>query len=141
MPRFRIITPEGDWVVFVPLPDDLRERNRRIALAVVARSPIRRLVAFKRECGSENLKLYSDVGGDYTRDYVSADDADVQAFNVFTHRGWRDPAFLERRDGLRNRRSRPGPARRAGPDAALDYSRLDARGPRDGMYLKLECGV
>jgi predicted dithiol-disulfide oxidoreductase (DUF899 family) len=60
--------------------------EQRIALVVVARSPIERLVAFKKERGWRHLKLYSDVSGDYTRDYVSAEDADVPAFNVFTRR-------------------------------------------------------
>jgi predicted dithiol-disulfide oxidoreductase (DUF899 family) len=60
--------------------------EQRIALVTVARSPIERLVAFKKERGWRRLKLYSDVSGDYTRDYVSADDADVPAFNVFTRR-------------------------------------------------------
>lgn len=59
---------------------------QRIALAVVARSPIARLLAFKKERGWRHLQLYSDVRGDYTRDYVSAQDADVPAFNVFTRR-------------------------------------------------------
>lgn len=31
-PRFRVITPEGDWTVFVPLPDDIGERQRRMQL-------------------------------------------------------------------------------------------------------------
>ena len=26
VPRFRVMTPEGDWTVFVQLPDDVRER-------------------------------------------------------------------------------------------------------------------
>ncbi len=30
--------------------------------------------------------MYSDTGGDYTRDYVSAEDADMPAYNVFTRR-------------------------------------------------------
>ena len=30
--------------------------------------------------------MYSDQSGDYTRDYVSADDADMPAYNVFTRR-------------------------------------------------------
>ena len=57
-----------------------------VALAVVARSPIDRFLAFKKERGWKGLKLYSDMSGDYTRAYVSADDADVPAFNVFTRR-------------------------------------------------------
>ena len=60
--------------------------EQRIALAVIARSLIERLAAFKQERGWRHLKLYSDVSGDYTRDYVSADDADIPAFNVFTRR-------------------------------------------------------
>jgi predicted dithiol-disulfide oxidoreductase (DUF899 family) len=60
--------------------------EQRIALAVVARSPIDRLVAFKKERGWHGLKMYSDLSGDYTRDYVSAEDADMPAFNVFTRR-------------------------------------------------------
>ena len=36
--------------------------------------------------GWRNLKLYSDTSGEYTRDYVSAEDADMPAYNVFTRR-------------------------------------------------------
>ena len=60
--------------------------EQRIALVMIARSPIERLVALKKQRGWHHLKLYSDISGDYTRDYVSADDADVPAFNVFTRR-------------------------------------------------------
>ena len=60
--------------------------EQRIALAMVARSPIERLVAVKRQRGWQHLSLYSDVDGEFTRDYVSADDADMPAFNVFTRR-------------------------------------------------------
>ena len=60
--------------------------EQRIALVLVARSPIERLVALKKQRGWQHLRLYSDVSGDFTRDYVSADDADVPAFNVFTRR-------------------------------------------------------
>ena len=60
--------------------------EQRIALVMVARSPIERLLAVKKERGWRHLRLYSDLEGDFTRDYVSADDADVPAFNVFTRR-------------------------------------------------------
>jgi len=59
---------------------------QRVALVVVARSPIERLASFKKERGWRHLRLYSDMSGDYTRDYVSAEDADVPAYNVFTRR-------------------------------------------------------
>jgi len=32
VPRFRVMCPEGDWTVFVPLPDDIGERQRRMQL-------------------------------------------------------------------------------------------------------------
>jgi predicted dithiol-disulfide oxidoreductase (DUF899 family) len=60
--------------------------EQRIALVMVARSPIERLLKFKQERGWRHLNLYSDTSGDFTRDYVSADDADMPAFNVFTRR-------------------------------------------------------
>src|ERR1700752_4195399 len=58
--------------------------QQRVALAIIARSPIERLLAFKKERGWRHLALYADSSGDYTRDYVSADDADVPAYHVFT---------------------------------------------------------
>ena len=60
--------------------------EQRIALVMVARSPIERLLKVKTERGWQHLKLYSDLDGDFTRDYVSADDADMPGFNVFTRR-------------------------------------------------------
>ena len=44
--------------------------EQNIALAVVARSPIERLLEVKAERGWRGLKLYSDVTGDYSRDYL-----------------------------------------------------------------------
>ena len=60
--------------------------EQRIALVMVARSPIERLLAVKKERGWHHLKLYSDFDGEFTRNYVSAEDADVPGFNVFTRR-------------------------------------------------------
>ena len=62
------------------------DADQRISLVVTARSPIDRLVAFKQERGWHHLRLYSDLDGDFTRDYVSADDADVPGLSVFTKR-------------------------------------------------------
>ena len=41
---------------------------------------------FKKERGWTRPAVYSDTSGDYTRDYVSAEDADVPGYNVFTRR-------------------------------------------------------
>ena len=62
---------------------DIRQRT---AIAFTARSPIDRLIAAKRSRGWTDLPVYSDTSGDYTRAYVSADDGDVPAYNVFTRR-------------------------------------------------------
>jgi predicted dithiol-disulfide oxidoreductase (DUF899 family) len=65
---------------------EARDIEQRVGFAMVARSPIERLAAFKKERGWRSLKLYSDRSGDYTRDYVSRDDADVPGFTVFSRR-------------------------------------------------------
>jgi predicted dithiol-disulfide oxidoreductase (DUF899 family) len=53
---------------------------------MVARSLIERLLAVKKKSVWHHLRLYSDVDGDFTRDYVSADEADISGFNMFTRR-------------------------------------------------------
>jgi predicted dithiol-disulfide oxidoreductase (DUF899 family) len=88
--------------------------DQRIALVIVARSPIERLVAFKKERGWRDLKLYSDTGGDYTRDYVSADDADIPAFNVFTRRDGTIRHFWSGEMGAKT--ADPGQDPRGAPD-------------------------
>ena len=60
--------------------------RQRVALAFTARSPIERLIDAKRARGWTNMPIFSDVRGDYTRAYVSADDADMPAYNVFTRK-------------------------------------------------------
>jgi predicted dithiol-disulfide oxidoreductase (DUF899 family) len=60
--------------------------ERRAAFVMTARSPIDRLVAAKKARGWTQIKVFSDTSGDYTRDYVSADDADVPGYTVFTRR-------------------------------------------------------
>ena len=63
-----------------------RNVTQLIAFGIVARSPIERLLAFKKERGWQNLALYSDTQGDYTRAYVDPKDGDTPALNVFTRR-------------------------------------------------------
>ena len=59
---------------------------QRIAFVFIARSPIARLIEAKKARGWTRHKVFSDVSGDYTRDYVSAEDADVPGYSVFTQR-------------------------------------------------------
>lgn len=69
---------------------EAQDVEQRVALAVVARSPIERLVAFKQERGWRHLKLYSSFGNNFNRDYFAFldgdEDRDDAAFNVFTKR-------------------------------------------------------
>ena len=63
--------------------------RQRVGIAFTARSPIERLVEAKQSRRWTELPVFSDGSGDYTRDYVSADDADMPAYNVFTRRDGR----------------------------------------------------
>lgn len=60
--------------------------EQRAAFAMVARSPIDRIQQYARERGWKHLKLYSDPSGEFTRDYVNAEDADVPGYTVFARR-------------------------------------------------------
>ena len=98
--------------------------GQRIALVMIARSPIERLVAFKKQRGWHHLRLYSDVSGDYTRDYVSADDADVPAFNVFTRRDGSIRHFWSGEMG--SEMADPGQDPRGAPDLMPLWTILDS---------------
>jgi predicted dithiol-disulfide oxidoreductase (DUF899 family) len=101
---------------------EARDLEQRVALAVVARSPIERLSAFKKERGWHNLKLYSDSSGEYCRDYhaVSPDGGDTANLDVW-------------RNGPRVLRPWPGSARCAGPHATVDTVGLHSGGTRDRL--------
>ena len=68
------------------LDHKIADLRQRVAVAFTARSPIERLIDAKAARGWSDLPVYSDTSGDFTRDYVSADDADVPAYNVFARR-------------------------------------------------------
>ena len=109
--------------------------DQRISLVVVARSPIERLIAWKRERGWKNLRLYTDLNGDYSRDYFGAAAGRLGNPGVQRlHPPRRDhPPLLVRRDDRLHRRPRPGPARRARPGAAVDGAGHHAGRARAGL--------
>ena len=117
--------------------------EQRVALAVVARSPIQRLVAFKKERGWRNLRLYSDVRGDYSRDYhaVSKDGGDDPAFNVFTRRDGTIRHFWSGEMGFAT--ADPGQDPRGAPDLMPIWTILDAtpEGRATDWYPRLEYGA
>jgi len=67
------------------LDGQARHITQRAALAVVARSPIGRILDFARERGWRNLRLVSSAANSYHRDYLSEDEAGGQLpiLNVF----------------------------------------------------------
>jgi predicted dithiol-disulfide oxidoreductase (DUF899 family) len=62
--------------------------GERVSLVAVARSPIAKLLAFKKERGWKDLRLVSDVNENFSRDYhaIADDGSDIPGFNVFTRR-------------------------------------------------------
>jgi predicted dithiol-disulfide oxidoreductase (DUF899 family) len=105
---------------------EARDVDQRVSLVVVARSPIARLVAFKNERGWRSLRLFSDVGGDFSRDYhaVTEDDGDDAAFNVFTRRDGTIRHFWGGEMGFET--ADPGQDPRGAPDLMPIWTILDA---------------
>jgi predicted dithiol-disulfide oxidoreductase (DUF899 family) len=115
-----------------------RNLRERVALAVTARSPIERLLEFKKERRWNNLQMYSDVEGKYTRAYVSAEDDDVPGLSIFTRSAgivrhfWSGEMSREMAD--------PGQDPRGAPDLDPLWTILDLTPPGRGgtWYPKLE---
>jgi predicted dithiol-disulfide oxidoreductase (DUF899 family) len=114
--------------------------GQRIALAVVARSPIERLVEWKRERGWRNLRLFSDLNGAYSRDYFGLlpNGSEVPSFNVFTRRDGTIRHFWG--GEMTNATVDPGQDPRGAPDAAPLWMVLDCtpEGRGADWYPKLE---
>lgn len=96
------------------MPDILQ----RVAFAVIARSPLERLTAFKKERGWRHLRLYSSAGNDFNRAYAHekpASGEDNAAFNVFTRANgairhfWGDEMGVESADPGQDPRGAPDP--------------------------------
>lgn len=97
--------------------------SQRAALAIVARSPIERLLSYKKHSGWRDLALYADTRGDFTRDWVSAEDADIPAINVFTRRDGTIRHFWSEEMGFET--ADPGQDPRGAPDAMPLWTVLD----------------
>lgn len=119
---------------------EARDVDQRVALAVVARSPIERLTAFKNERGWRHLKLYSDIDGAFSRDYhgIGKDGGDDAAFNVFTRRDGRIRHFWSGEMGMET--ADPGQDPRGVPDLMPLWTILDAtpEGRGNNWYPQLD---
>ena len=116
--------------------------GQRLALAVVARSPIERLVAWKKERGWKNLQLYTDLDGAYSRDYhgVLPDGSDIPALNVFTRRDGTVRHFWS--GEMTGDSADPGQDPRGAPELAPLWNVLDMtpEGRDKDWYPKLDYG-
>jgi predicted dithiol-disulfide oxidoreductase (DUF899 family) len=95
----------------------------RVAIAVTARSPIERLVEYKKQRGFPNLRFVSDMSGEYTRTYVNPEDADVPGFSVFSRRGGIIRHFYS--GEMNGSMADPGQDPRGGPDLDPLWLMLD----------------
>ena len=112
--------------------------QQRVALAVVARSPIERLKEFKRERGWHYLPLYQDISGEFSRDYhaLTKDGGDDAAFNVFTRRDGRIRHFWGGEMGFGT--ADPGQDPRGAPDLMPIWTILDVTPEGRGQGLVSE---
>jgi predicted dithiol-disulfide oxidoreductase (DUF899 family) len=118
---------------------EARDVEQRVALAVVARSPLDRLIGFKNERGWRNLKLYSDTTGEFSRDYhaLTPEGGDDAAFNVFTRRDGTIRHFWSGEMGFDA--ADPGQDPRGAPDLMPIWTILDStpEGRGSDWYPKL----
>ncbi|CAB3762527.1 DUF899 family protein [Paraburkholderia humisilvae] len=114
--------------------------QQRVAMAVIARSPLERIVAFTKARGWRDLKLYSDLNGHYSRDYhaISEEGGDEPALNVFTRRAGTIQHFWGSEMGFAT--ADPGQDPRGAPDPMPLWTILDLtpEGRGTDWYPKLE---
>ena len=119
---------------------EAQDMMQRVALAVVARSPIERLIAFKKERGWRNLPLYADTSQEFSRDYyaVGANDEDWAGLHVFTRRNGKIHHFWSGEMGFET--ADPGQDPRGAPDLMPLWTVLDTtpEGRAPGWYPKLD---
>ena len=113
---------------------------QRVGLAVVARSPLAKLSAFKRERGWRNLPIYSDLTDEFSRDYHSTGSdgkEDNPGFHVFTRRDGTIRHFWSGEMG--GVTADPGQDPRGAPDLMPLWTILDAtpEGRSPHWYPKL----
>jgi predicted dithiol-disulfide oxidoreductase (DUF899 family) len=113
--------------------------GQRVSLAIVARSPIERLIAWKKERGWRNLRLFGDLNGAYSRDFfaIAKDGTDEPGLNVFTRRdGTIRHFWSDEMSGTAD----PGQDPRGAPDPAPLWMVLDVtpEGRDPHWYPKLD---
>ncbi len=116
---------------------NLRER---VSILVTARSPIERLMEYKKQRNMVNLPFVSDTSGEYTRIYVNPEDADVPGFSVFTRHDGTIRHFYS--GEMSGEMADPGQDPRGAPDLDPLWVMLDLtpEGRGADWYPKLDYG-
>lgn len=124
----------GPWD---PIANDLAQQ---MSFIVVIRSEIEKAIAWKQERGWRHIRMYSDVNGNYSRDYfaVTPDGHDIPALHIFTRRDgtlrhfWGGEMSAETAD--------PGQDPRGAPDVSPLWTLLDLtpEGRPADWYPKLD---
>ena len=114
--------------------------TQRVGLAVIARSPIGKLQAFKKERGWRYLPVYSDLTDEFSRDFHSTGSdgkADEPGFHVFTRRDGTIRHFWSAEMG--GVTADPGQDPRGAPDPMPLWTILDStpEGRAPNWYPKL----
>ncbi|KGE08143.1 hypothetical protein LA03_22635 [Burkholderia gladioli] len=121
---------------------EARDIGQRVSLVAVARAPWARLDAFRRERGWRDLRLYTDLSGEYSRDYhaIGEGDSDIPALNVFTRRDGTIRHFYG--GEMSGEMSDPGQDPRGAPDLMPIWTVLDMTpaGRGGDWYPKLDYG-
>lgn len=116
------------------------DAGQRISLAVIALSPIDKLLAWKRERGWKHLRLFTDLTGEFSRDWFgmlpSGDE--IPSMNVFTRR---DGSLRHFWTGeMTGQTADPGQDSRGAPDPSPLWGILDLtpEGRGKDWYPKLD---
>jgi predicted dithiol-disulfide oxidoreductase (DUF899 family) len=108
-----------------PLDANAADLEQKVALAVIARSPVEKLIAFKAARGWKTLKLYQDLNDNYSKDYFGLlpDGSEIPAINVFTRQDGTIRHFWS--GEMTGDAADPGQDPRGAPDPAPLWNFLD----------------
>jgi len=119
-----------------------RDLEQRVGVAVIARSPVSRQIAFARERGWRSVKFYQTVGDDFPKDYrgLAPDGSEWPMLDVWTRDGptirhfWGSEMAPETADPNEDPRNAPD------PEALWNMLDLTPGGRGTDWYPKLEYG-
>jgi len=118
---------------------EMPDIEQQVAVAVIGRGPIERLLAFKRERGWRHLRIVSSGGNTYNRDYAgeTAETGDIPALNVFVRQDGEIRHFWGAEMG--GETADPGQDPRGAPDLMPIWTLLDftPRGRAPDWYPSL----